>query len=99
VNEQLFSKDAKDFLRLLAKYDVRYLVIGGIAVIYHGHARLTGDVDLLYDCSLANAERLWQAVHEFWRGNVPTVRGASELADPNVVVQFEAAPPVGGTIR
>ena len=39
MNEQLFSKDAKDFLRLLAKYDVRYLVIGGIAVIYHGHAR------------------------------------------------------------
>ncbi len=92
MNERLFSKDAQDFLRLLAKHDVRYLVIGGAAVVYHGYARLTGDVDFLYDCSRENAGRLWSALVEFWGGSVPSVGSADELADPNLVVQFGRPP-------
>ena len=41
MKAELFSKDAQEFLRLLAKHEVRYLLIGGHAVIYHGYARLT----------------------------------------------------------
>ena len=40
-----FSRDVLDFLLLLHKQDVRYLVVGGEAVIFHGYARLTGDMD------------------------------------------------------
>ncbi len=31
--------------------DVRYVVVGGLAVVLHGHARLTVDVDLIVDLS------------------------------------------------
>jgi hypothetical protein len=92
VKAELFAKDAQEFLRLLAKYDVRYLLIGGAAVIYHGYARLTGDVDFLYDCSRENAARLWAALVEFWGGSVPSVAAAAELEDPNIVVQFGRPP-------
>ena len=40
-----FSKDVQEFLKLLAAHKVKYLIVGGEAVIYHGYARLTGDVD------------------------------------------------------
>ena len=92
MKSEQFSKDAQEFLRLLAKYEVRYLLIGGIAVIYHGYLRLTGDVDVLYDCSRDNAKKLWGALVEFWGGSVPAVAQPAELEDPNIVVQFGRPP-------
>ena len=88
----LFSRDALEFLRLLAEHRVRYVLIGGTAVHYHGYPRLTGDVDFLYDCSRDNAERLWRALLAFWGGSVPSVASADELADPEIVVQFGRPP-------
>jgi len=92
VKAGLFSEDAQEFLQLLARHDVRYLLVGGVAVIYHGYSRLTGDLGLLYDCSSENCQRLWSALLAFWHGNVPSVAGPGELADPNVVVQFGRPP-------
>jgi len=92
VKAEQFSKDSQEFLRLLAKHDVRYVLIGGIAVIYHGYARLTGDIDFLYDRSRENAQRLWSALQEFWGGAVPALSSADELLDPNVVIQFGRPP-------
>lgn len=89
MKSEQFSKDAQEFLRLLAKYEVRYLLIGGIAVIYHGYLRLTGDVDVLYDCSGDNAKKLWGALVEFWGGSVPAVAQPAELEDPNIVSSSE----------
>ncbi len=39
--------DFKDFLRLLNSHDVRYLLVGGYAVGYHGYPRATGDGEVL----------------------------------------------------
>ncbi len=58
MRAEQFSKDSQEFLRLLAKHQVRYVVIGGIAVIYHRYARLTGDIDFLFDRSRENVPRL-----------------------------------------
>lgn len=33
----------------LNDHDVRYVVVGGVAVVLHGHPRLTGDLDLVID--------------------------------------------------
>ena len=86
------SRDVLEFLGLLAAHEVRYLLIGGIAVIFHGHARLTGDVDFLFDPSPDNVRRLWTVLVEFWRGNVPGLQSADELLDPEVIVQFGRPP-------
>jgi len=46
IDPEHFSPDLCDFLALIAKHQVRYLIVGGEAVIYYGHARLTGDLDI-----------------------------------------------------
>jgi hypothetical protein len=51
-----FSSDITEFLFLLHTYEVRYLVIGGEAVIYYGYARLTGDVDIGSEQLIRNKE-------------------------------------------
>jgi hypothetical protein len=33
----------------------RYVVVGGLAVVFHGHARLTADIDLVVDLSPGEA--------------------------------------------
>jgi hypothetical protein len=38
--------DFKEFLRLLNSHNVRYLLVGGYAVGYHGYPRATADMDI-----------------------------------------------------
>jgi predicted nucleotidyltransferase len=49
---------AAALLRRLAAADVDFVVIGGVAVIAHGHVRVTKDLDISYATDPANLERL-----------------------------------------
>lgn len=86
------AADLLAFLRALGKHHVRYLLVGGEAVIHHGYPRLTGDIDLFYDRSASNAERLYDALADFWGGDVPVVASANELLEPDIVIQFGRPP-------
>jgi hypothetical protein len=50
------------FIRKLNNYQVRYLVVGGYAVRFHGHLRLAKDLDILVDNSEDNLKRLCEAI-------------------------------------
>jgi hypothetical protein len=39
----------EEFFRSLNHEGVRYVVVGGLAVVLHGHPRLTADIDLVVD--------------------------------------------------
>lgn len=65
VENASFSADIQNFLRLLTRYRVRYLIVGGEAVIYHGHPRLTGDVDFFYENTRANVRRCFALCRSF----------------------------------
>lgn len=41
----------------LNRAQVRYLVVGGVATVLHGHARLTADVDLIVNLEPAEARK------------------------------------------
>jgi hypothetical protein len=43
------AADFSDFLKLCLRNKVRFLVIGGYAVIHHSRPRYTGDLDLWID--------------------------------------------------
>ncbi|MCX7045963.1 MAG: hypothetical protein NTX50_10830 [Candidatus Sumerlaeota bacterium] len=60
-----FPPDFKDFLKLLNSHRVKYLLIGGYAVGYHGYPRPTGDMDIWIALSPSNAERVAKALVEF----------------------------------
>ncbi len=65
LKELNFSKDFKDFVRLLNRNDVRYLIIGGYSVAFHGYPRYTKDIDLLIAVAEDNAKKLVQVINEF----------------------------------
>lgn len=44
--------DYAEFIRTLNEHRVRYLVIGGYAVAFHGYPRATDDVDVLIGCAI-----------------------------------------------
>lgn len=48
----------------LNRSGVRYIVIGGCAVILHGYFRTTNDIDLLIEPSPENIHKLKRALHE-----------------------------------
>src|SRR5688500_12636840 len=87
-----FSPDTLEFIRLLAKYSVRCVIVGGQAVIFHCYARFTGDVDFFYSNEPANAEALFRALLEFWEGNIPGIFCAADLQQPATVIQFGRPP-------
>lgn len=51
---------------------VRYVVVGGLAVVLHGHARLTADVDLVVDLADEQASRAIETlVRSGFRPRIP----------------------------
>jgi predicted nucleotidyltransferase len=58
-------RDYAEFIRILNDHRVRYLVIGGYAVAFHGHPRATNDVDVLIDRRDENLRRVERALVEF----------------------------------
>jgi hypothetical protein len=57
--------DFKEFLKLLNENDVRYLLIGGYAVGYHGYPRATNDMDVWVAIHPDNAQRVVNALRDF----------------------------------
>jgi predicted nucleotidyltransferase len=54
--------DFRALLKALVERHVKFIVIGGAAAIAHGSARLTQDLDVLYERSAENVERLVSAL-------------------------------------
>ena len=57
--------DFKEFLKLLNENGVRYLLIGGYAVGYHGYPRATNDIDVWVAVHPENAQRVVSTLKEF----------------------------------
>jgi hypothetical protein len=58
-------RDFKEFFLLLNEKKVKYLLVGGYAVSYHGFIRATGDIDIWVEQTHENAERVIQTLHAF----------------------------------
>lgn len=90
--ESIFSADIEHFLYLLYKYEVDYLIVGGEAVIYYGHSRLTGDIDIFYERSSENVKRLFKALEDFWERDIPGIKSDKDLRQEGVIFQFGVPP-------
>jgi len=78
--------DFEDMLELLDRHRVRYLIIGGLAFIYHAKPRYTKDMDLWLDSEPENVERANLVLSEF---------GSPQLLDPDdpdEILQLGAGP-------
>ena len=57
--------DFKEFLSLLKDKNIRYLLIGGYAVGYHGYPRSTNDMDIWIAIDSKTAKQMVLALKEF----------------------------------
>jgi hypothetical protein len=58
-------RDYKDLLSAFHAHGVKYLVVGGYAVILHAQPRFTKDLDLFIKADPANASATYAALAEF----------------------------------
>lgn len=79
-------QDFEDLLDLFEQHNVRYLIIGGLAFIYHAKPRYTKDMDIWIDPDSTNVDRANRALAEF---------GSPYLTDPsdeNEILQLGVPP-------
>jgi hypothetical protein len=91
IASDYFPEDILEFLSTLHQAGVNFVIVGGEAVIFHGHARLTGDIDIFYEFSDENNRRLFQALSIFWGGNIPGIRSKDDFS-PGEILQFGVPP-------
>lgn len=84
------SLDFREFVQLLNAHSVRYLVVGGYAVAFHGHPRYTKDLDLWIEPTPDNVRRLLAALEEFGFGNLGLDQ--QDFLEPDTVVQLGRPP-------
>jgi Nucleotidyl transferase of unknown function (DUF2204) len=84
------SQDLREFLQILGKHNVEFLLVGGHAMAVHGVPRYTKDLDIWLTVSAQNATNVLRALAEFGFGNVGIT--AEHLQDPDAVIQLGYEP-------
>ena len=84
------SQDFKEFLQSLNANNVKYLVIGGYAVAFHGHPRYTKDIDIWLSPDTKNIEKLIRALDDF--GFASLGLEVKDFLDPELIIQLGLPP-------
>ena len=67
--------DLRGLVEALNEHEVRFVVVGGVAVAAHGYVRSTGDIDIVPEHDRDNLERLAHAVRSL-EATLPEAGGA-----------------------
>mgnify|MGYP003576806952 CR=1 FL=1 len=65
----IFDNELLNFWRSLNKYEVEYVMVGGVATNLHGYERTTNDVGLLLNDTLENQQKLRLAFKDYGMGD------------------------------
>jgi hypothetical protein len=86
----VLSKVFKEFIELLNANNVKYLIVGGYAVSFHGYPRYTKDLDIWILVSEENAENVLNALIQFGFGSLGLRKG--DFLKPDEFVQLGYPP-------
>lgn len=84
------DKDFREFIELLNGHEVKYLVIGGYAVNFHGYPRYTKDIDFWLWMTEENIGKLIQAIKQFGFENLNLA--ISDFMTPENIIQLGYEP-------
>jgi hypothetical protein len=84
------SPDFREFIACANARDVRFLIVGGYAVAYHGHPRYTKDLDVWVEPTAENARRLLDALEDFGFGTLELQ--VEDFLEPDQVIQLGYPP-------
>lgn len=86
----VLDQNFKEFIQSLNANGVKYLVVGGFAVAYHGYPRYTKDIDFWIWVSPENASRMLQAIRNFGFGTLGLTE--EDFLNPANVIQIGQEP-------
>lgn len=66
----MLNRDFREFVQLLNENRVRFLIVGGYAVAYHGYPRYTKDLDIWIWVEPRNAIRIVRTLEQFGLGSL-----------------------------
>lgn len=87
----IIYNDFKEFIQLLNKHKVKYLIVGGYAVSLYARPRNTDDIDFWIDSKVENAKKTLKALKEFGFGEIEIT--IEDLTRNDFVIQL-GKPPV-----
>lgn len=61
----IFEQDFRDFIQAINDNNVKYVLVGGYSVIFHGYSRTTGDMDIWVQRNPENYQKLISAFKQF----------------------------------
>jgi predicted nucleotidyltransferase len=85
------QKDFREFLALLNEHEVKFMIVGGYALAFHGAPRYTGDIDVFIKPDSENAQRIIKVLEEFGFSSLEL--SVDDFQDENNVIQL-GLPPV-----
>lgn len=88
MDQTPLTPEFRELLSLLNARGIRYLVIGGYAVGFHGAPRYTKDIDIWVATDRENAQRVSDAVLEFFSKTKPVERFMS----PGLILRIGVPP-------
>ena len=86
----VLNQDFREFIELLNAKGVKYLVIGGYAVAFHGYPRYTKDIDFWIWLNEQNAEKMLEVLREFGFASLGIQK--EDFLDKNMVIQLGYPP-------
>ncbi len=86
----VLNEDFKEFIQLLNANEVKYLVVGGYAVAFHGYPRYTKDLDFWLWIDQQNAEKTVKTLKDFGFGSLGLT--PEDFLDPDNIIQLGSPP-------
>ena len=86
----VLNQDFREFIELLNAREVKYLVIGGYAVAFHGHPRYTKDIDFWIWLNEDNATRMIAVLKDFGFSSLGIKK--EDFLDKEMVIQLGYPP-------
>jgi hypothetical protein len=82
--------DFRDFVEILNKHEVEYMVVGGYALAFHGEPRFTGDLDIWIDCTETNAKKMVAVMKDFGAASLGFTK--KDFLDEAIIKQIGQPP-------
>ncbi len=84
------SRDLREFVECLNSNRVEYLIVGALAVSWHGYPRYSADIDFFIRPTPENAELILKSLRQFGFGTLDIT--LSDLTTPGRVIQLGYEP-------
>jgi hypothetical protein len=84
------EKDFEEFIGLLNKHEVKYLIVGAYAMALYAEPRNTGDIDIFINPTKINADKILNVLKDF--GFTDLDISINDLTKENMIVQLGVQP-------